>query len=154
MMKTLKQNYILGLDREDLLQEIKLVLWECFVKGDINHFPTYLSRSIHNRVTDLYAESQRYYYPSTKLRCLECKLAVSQKPKKCPDCGGVRWRVCKGKPLLPLFAEDSPTYNLEEGVIDDYPEEIREIISKILDGHKTGRKQKEKVREYILNEWY
>lgn len=152
-MKTLKQNYILGLDQEDLLQEIKLVLWECFVKSDIQHFPTYLSRSIHNRVADLYADSQRYYYPSTNLRCLGCKLAVASKPKQCPECGGKRWRVCKGKPILSLFAEDGPTYNNVEGVIIEYPEEIQGIIEKILDGKKTGYQQKLKVREYIQNGW-
>src|SRR5688572_3389451 len=107
--KSLSENNIEGLDRDDLLQEILLVLWECFTKADVQFPPTYYSRSIRNRIADLHWQADRYYYPSTKLRCSGCGNIVACKPKQC-DCGNTRWKATKGSNLAYLD-RDIPTWD-------------------------------------------
>lgn len=146
--KTLSQNFITGLDRDDLEQEIWLVIWECFVKRDVRYLPTYLSKSIHNRVVDLYADAQRFYYPSTRVRCTECDSVSNYRPKKC-ECGNTHWKAVKGRSLAPL-GEYSATYEPEYQ--EEYPAELETIVESILSGRKTGFKQKQQLRDY-LEKW-
>ena len=144
IQKTLSQNNILGLEREDLEQELLLVLWECFAKNNVQYFPTYLSRAIHNKVVDLYSGSQRFYYPPDRVRCKSCDFATVVPLKKCPECNKTRWRVVKG-PLIESVFEEIPYY--DRGLEESYPEDIEKILS----GRKIGYKQKQILRDYY--EW-
>lgn len=149
--KSLSQNNILGLEKEDLEQEIIIVLWECFTNCNVTFLPTYLSSAIHKRISDLYTESLRFYYLSTNLQCTACNTVVFSKPTKCPNCGANKWTNAKGERIISTYLDIPFEIDFDSLEEREYPPTIRRIIDSIENNRKTGYIQKNKLKEFIRN---
>lgn len=85
---------IRGFEREDLRQEVLMVIWRCHGMYDPakGSFLNLVIRSIENKIEHLRARSVRYYEPIAALRCRGCGVEAARRARggRCA-CGSTRW---------------------------------------------------------------
>lgn len=100
-------SFIPGFDREDRRQEILVVIWKCQMRYDPDgkrgyndkpsSFLNFVIHAIKMRLGNCKYTGERQQYATTSLECWGCGnvVPVFSKEKKCPCCGGSRWKTLR-----------------------------------------------------------
>lgn len=161
--------HVPGIDREELEQEIKLVLWKVqnVYSPEKGSFLNIAIFSIKNRLGQMRAMSKKQVQPITRLSCEKCgHTIVTQLRAKCPQCGGRRWVDERDEHAIfsiQARQETNPSFDIREPgestgsvdvdiLLDTLQNEDLWMAERALSGYKLTKKQRNRLSEIYFGE--
>lgn len=156
-----------GNSREDLEQEIKLVIWRCQQsfdpsrikghEGKASGFINFVIHAIENKFGKLRGREQKFYAPVIALQCIGCGTQVAPKARAVCACGSRRWLNIRDTRVGALVSVEEMLHEPEAGfmfddeatVFDGMSPRLLGVSRRLLGGYDISSDERKELRREL-----